>query len=66
MSYLRGRLGGYFFIDLDARISVRTFRQMENKVMKAVLNYVSEAIVLGVIAFVVLFTYLHTLEALGI
>jgi len=30
MSYLRGRLGGYFFIDLDARISVRTFRQMEN------------------------------------
>jgi len=34
--------------------------------MKAVLNYVSEAIVLGVIAFVVLFTYLHTLEALGI
>lgn len=34
--------------------------------MKAILNFVGEAIVGGVTLFLIMFTYLHTLEALGI
>ena len=59
--------------DLETQIPCRIFRQMKNKVMKAVLNVLEGlamgifvATIVGTVSFVVMFTFLHVLEALGI